>query len=74
MFDIKRAHVLEAIAELAQTAGLPNAELEALKAMKQMKDEPFSVLGHGGSAPNQHRRFNRARQGAAATEFRVSLR
>jgi 2-hydroxychromene-2-carboxylate isomerase len=45
MFDIKRAHVLEAIAELAQTAGLPNAELEALKAMKQMKDELEQKIG-----------------------------
>lgn len=45
MFDIKRAHVLEAIAELAHTAGLPNAELEALKAMKQMKDELEQKIG-----------------------------
>lgn len=45
MFDIKRAHVLEAIAELAQTAGLPNAELEALKAMKQMKEDLIKQIG-----------------------------
>lgn len=45
MFDIKRAHVLEAIAELAHTAGLPNAELEALKAMKQMKEDLIKQIG-----------------------------
>lgn len=45
MFDIKRAHILEAIAELAQTAGLPNAELEALKAMKQMKEDLIKQIG-----------------------------
>ena len=45
MFDIKRAHILEAIAELAQTAGLQNVELEALKAMKQMKDDLEKRIG-----------------------------
>lgn len=45
MFDIKRAHILEAIAELAQTAGLQNAELEALKAMKQMKEDLIKQIG-----------------------------
>lgn len=45
MFDIKRAHILETIAELAQTAGLPNAELEALKAMKQMKEDLIKQIG-----------------------------
>lgn len=45
MFDIKRAHILEAIAELAQTAGLPNAELETLKAMKQMKEDLIKQIG-----------------------------
>ena len=45
MFDIKRAHILEAIAELAQTAGLPNAELEALKAMKQIKEDLIKQIG-----------------------------
>ena len=45
MFDIKRAHILEAIAELAQSAGLQNAELEALKAMKQMKEDLIKQIG-----------------------------
>lgn len=46
MFDIKRAHQLEAIAELASNVNLPVAELEALKAMKQMKDELVKKIGH----------------------------
>lgn len=45
MFDIKRAHILEAIAELAQSVGLQNAELEALKAMKQMKEDLIKQIG-----------------------------
>ncbi len=45
MFDIKRAHMLEAIAELSQMAGIAKSELEALKAMKQMKDDLIKQIG-----------------------------
>ena len=45
MFDIKRAHQLEAIAELSKNVGLQAAELEALKEMKKMKDDLVKRIG-----------------------------
>ena len=45
MFDVKRAHQLEAIAELSKNVGLHVSELEALKAMKQMKEDLIKQIG-----------------------------
>lgn len=49
MFDIKRAHQLEAIAELAKNVKLPTAELAALKEMHKMREELKGKLSSLGA-------------------------
>lgn len=51
MFDIKRAHQLEAVAELAKNVKLPIAELEALKEMHKMKEGLRIKLNSTSSEP-----------------------